>query len=611
MGFSKMKLSFLGRLGPLAVLLAALSALGADPARELSTGIAQHAFDHLGSMADLGGIAAASGSTVIYCNGVGPGYQTLPKEEELAKERQHSLAYLKQARAQGIRLAIGYVCATSIVKLNEFDTNWTPQFRARFHSPPAQWRQLGKGGQVLVSWYGAPYEAACMNNPDWRTYERFMVQTQLESGCDGIFFDNPTVHPDGCYCPFCMEKLDAFLAAKPGAARPEQHSREALRQWAAGHPAEFLEFRSTIASDFLADMRTYARSIKPHALITCNNSLNSPDVLFSQCRAMGYNINGLSQAEDYVMVEDMGSQARKAADGRIFEYGPTYKVLHAISHEKPIVACTIADADYFHISPHLARLSMAEAAANDATWLLWPAWPENMRKAAAASVRTEADFLRHNAKLLENTEPRCDVLLFLCYRRWLETDHCAAASMAAALGQANIQFAVCSEEKLAKDIASGYPLSPILLVESLSLLNPWEKQAVENFRLGGGRVVAMDEKDWLGIVRSAITKPAIVLHGPPTLRAVVRDQGVHTIVHLYNLDVQRGAGFEDQVHPARQIGITLRVPFNRVRSIRALTADAETTHGALDFTAQPDGREAVIELTYPQLELSTILVIDP
>ena len=33
-----------------------------------------------------------------------------------------------------------------------------------------------------------------MNNPDWRAYEKFIVRQQLESGCDGIFFDN--VAPD-------------------------------------------------------------------------------------------------------------------------------------------------------------------------------------------------------------------------------------------------------------------------------------------------------------------------------------------------------------------------------------------------------------------------------
>ena len=52
-----------------------------------------------------------------------------------------------------------------------------------------------------------------MNNPDWRNYEEFMVRQQLETGHDGIFFDNPTVHPQGCYCPHCMERFDAFPAS--------------------------------------------------------------------------------------------------------------------------------------------------------------------------------------------------------------------------------------------------------------------------------------------------------------------------------------------------------------------------------------------------------------
>lgn len=586
--------------------------LSADPVpHELRTGVAEHAFDHMGNLSDMAGTAAACGSTVIYCSGIGPGYMALPAPVELAQKSKASLAYLKKARADGVKLAIGYVCATSIVNLNSFDTNWTPQFRAQFRTPPAQWLQQDKNGRPLPSWYGAPYEPACMNNPDWRAYEKFVVREQLKAGCDGIFFDNPTVHKDGCYCPFCMEKFDAFLAAKPGAARPQEHSTEALRQWAGAHPAEFMDFRSTIASDFINDMRTYARTIKPRALVTCNNSLNTPDTLFSQCRAMGYNIDGLSRVQDFLLIEDMCSQARRTADGRVIEYGPTYKILHAISHDKPIVACTIADSNY-HTSPNLARLSMAEAAANDASWLLWPFWPdEKMRKDMAAVIRPEADFLRHNQMLLNETEPRCDVLVYLNFRRWLATDHCAVADVAAALGRANIQFAVCSQDNLAADIADGSPLSPVLLIESFSALNAAEKQDIQNFTLGGGRVIATDQPGWLDAVHRAVTKPAIILHGPPTLRAVVRDQTVHTIVHLYNLDARRLSTFTDEIHPAEQIGITLRVPFNRVRSVRALTADAGSTRGKLDFTAQSDGREGVIELTYPKLETSAILFIEP
>ena len=294
-------------------LLAVVQASAAPPAA-LRTGVAGHAFDHLGGISDQAEAAAASGDNIIYTSGIGVwGYQGLPEETELAKARRETRAYTGKARKDGIRLVIGYVCATSIVGLNSFDRHWSAKFRSQFHTAPAEWRQQGKDGRPLPSWYGGEYQPACMNNPDWRAYEKQMVRMQLEAGCDGIFFDNPTVHPDGCYCRFCLEKFADFLAAKthqPGAAKP---SLDELRQLAIKHPAQFLEFRGTIARDFIAEMRSYARTVQRGALITCNNSLNSPDVLFSQNRAYGYNINELSKAEDFVLVEDMASQPRMAA----------------------------------------------------------------------------------------------------------------------------------------------------------------------------------------------------------------------------------------------------------------------------------------------------------
>ena len=71
-------------------------------------------------------------------------------------------------------------------------------------------------------------------------------------------------------------------------------------------------------------MRDYARSIRPNALITANNSLNSADVLYSQCRSYAYNIYEMSRTEDLVVVEDMSSQPRVLANGKTVEYGPTY-----------------------------------------------------------------------------------------------------------------------------------------------------------------------------------------------------------------------------------------------------------------------------------------------
>ncbi|MSU57051.1 MAG: hypothetical protein EXS35_02540, partial [Pedosphaera sp.] len=538
----------------------------AEVPRELRVGVAGHAFDHLGGFAEQAEAAAASGANIIYATGLGAvGYSGLPPAEELARQCRSSTEYVRQAKSRGIRLALGYLCATSIVKLESFDANWSPEFRARFHTPPADWRQQDRDGKPLASWYGGDYQPACMNHPDWRTYEKFMVRQQLESGHDGVFFDNPTVHPQGCYCPHCLEKFSSFLQRE--GTKVTDRSVAALRQLARQRTNDFLRFRCAIARDFLAEMRRYARSLNPRALMTCNNSLNSVEVFYSQSRGYGYNIFEMSQAEDLVVVEDMGNQPRTLANGQTLEYGPTYELLHAISHGKPVVAVTIADADY-HTPPNLVRLAQAEAAAHNASYLSWPTWPENVRERMQATIRPQADFLGANEKLLNNTRARRDVVLFLPFRRWLETNVCAASQLATALTRANVQYGVRCEDNFTAVELKG---SQIVLVENLSVFSPGETAVVEKFQRQGGRVITAVGKNWLEELQRALPKPAVTMHGPVTVRAVVRDQRARTLVHLLNLDVQKLSSFADHVTPAADVRLTCRVPTTRVRSVRALT----------------------------------------
>ena len=125
------------------LLLPALTARPATP-RDLQVGIAGHAFDHLGGIGEQAEAAAASGSTLIYATGFGgDGYQGLPAPAELEARRKAVAAYVRQAKARGIRLALGYVCATSIVKLDTFDRHWTPELRSRFR------RLGGEGGREM------------------------------------------------------------------------------------------------------------------------------------------------------------------------------------------------------------------------------------------------------------------------------------------------------------------------------------------------------------------------------------------------------------------------------------------------------------------------------
>lgn len=584
-----------------ALLMAISPGLFAATPPDLRVGYAQYAFDHMGDMGKLGPTAAASGVNIIFAGGVGIyGYQGMPEPARLEADMRDEQNYLADCRAKGIRRVIGYVCATSIVNLNSFDRNWTPEFRARFKTPPAQWRQLDKNGRPLASWYGAPYEPACMNNPDWRAYEKAVIKLQLDSGCDGIFFDNPTVHPEGCYCPACMEKFGKF------AANRGEHPSDPL-QWATNHPSEFLEFRAGIAADFLSEMRQYARSVKRGALMTCNNSLNSPDALFSQIRHMGYDIDSMSRAEDFITIEDMGSQARELADGRTIEYGPVYHLLHAINHDKPIVATTLSDADY-HSSPNLARLSMAEAAANDASWMLWPFWPEEMRKSMAASILPEAQLLRDAQRDIGDVEPCGDVLLYLCHRRWLETDHCAALPLAQALSAANIQYTVCSEENLAKTLKSA----SVFLIESAGILNAREKREVDRFEHRGGHLISAADKNWLSQVRAAISEPSIQLKAPPSVRAIVWNGKNCKVIRLYNLNVRRLSSLKDQIYPAEDIKLTIRVPFKQVREVQAISAaqtePKERTEN-LPWSSCADGAGTIVTATVPRLEDSAVIVV--
>jgi len=584
--------------------LAAGAAIDADP---LAVGIAAHAFDHLGDIADQApaAAAAASGASIIYAAGVGSlGYQGLPTTEQLNRACAASAAYVRDAKARGIRLAIGYVCVTSIVKLDEFDRHWTPQFRAQFATPPGEWLQQDRDGKPLASWYGGDYRPACMNNPDWRAYEKSIVKLQLDAGHDGIFFDNPTVHPQGCYCPHCMKKFARFLG--DAAAGDANVSLAALRQLALARPKDFMRFRCSIAADFLTEMRAYARTINLNARITCNNSLNAPDAFYAQCRTYAYDMHAMSAAEDLVVVEDMTSQPRVRADGMVVEYGPVYEMLRAISHGKPIVACTLAEGDY-HTPPNLARLAMAEASAHGASYMSWPTWPADVRQRMIDAIRPEADFLRQHAELLNGTKSPADVLLFLPFRRWIDTADCATLKVAQALGHANMQFQVVCEDDLPASLAAANAPGA-LVVESASVLNGAERAAVEKYKAGGGAIILTDHERWLDELPGS--RVVEVVKGPPTLRAVVRNKPGKTIVHLLNLNVARLSSFEDRVTPASDVRLRIRCRGLRPRSVTALTCDPDATRGAVPFIVTSDASGVVVETTVSKIALSTILCIE-
>lgn len=571
---------------------------------ELRPGYSFHAFDHLYNYGKQAEAAAASGVTVIYATGLGlDGYTGLPPADQWEAHKRDSAEYATHAKSLGIQGVLGYLCATSIVGLEGFDAHWPEALRDAVRSEPATWRQQDSEGKALPSWYGGEYQPACMNHPDWRAYQQFMVRAQLETGHDGIFFDNPTVHPKGCYCPHCMVRFASFLRNEE--KNLGDTSVDALRRYALDHPDDFKRFRCTIARDFLAAMRDYARSINPNAVITANNSLNHRDVLFSQCQDYAYNIQEFSKTEDFVVIEDMSAQPRVLEDGQVMECASTYAQLHAIIHGKPLVAVTIAENDY-HTPPNLVRLAMMEAAAHNTGYLLWSTWPEEQRGRMASMVRPYANWLRSHAELISASRVRRDVLVYLPFRQWVETRECAVTAMARELTTANFPYEVVDEERFADELAK----SSVLLLEKRSVCSADELGQVQKFEAAGGRVVEAAAADWPASLRKALGTPSLVITGPKTVRGVARDLEKRTVIFLYNLNVERLSSFEDKVVPAENVVVEVQVPFTEIKAVTLSDPEGARSAATAEFSAVETAGGARVRIEVPALNIGLLALVD-
>jgi hypothetical protein len=231
------------------------------------------------------------------------------------------------------------------------------------------------------------------------------------------------------------------------------------------------------------------------------------------------------------------------------------------------------------------------------------------------AVRPEADFLRQNAALLNNTMPRADVLLFLPFRQWTERTECREGQIASELLRANIQFQVVTEDdgilssRAAQKELKRDESAQILLIQPASTSLPGVQAPIDRFQQDGGQVV-YDGPGWLSNLQQQLKEPSLRLEAPATMRAVVRDQPHKTIVHLYNLNLNRVSSYQDYLTPALDIKLTVRAPFGPVRSVRVLTADRRGTTGTLKYSVDRQNRESIITVTVPRVEVSSMIVIE-
>jgi hypothetical protein len=162
----------------------------------------------------------------------------------------------------------------------------------------------------------------CPSHPEWLEHLREMVRGVVESGADGVFFDNPWhaiqpfdlggawLGPAGCYCDRCRA---AFRQAS-GLEIPEGLDPEGDRA-----SQEYIRWRTAQIAGTLGMLGEYARSLKPDAVVSANNfdAVMRPSYL-----VYGIDLQAMACVQDVVMIEDFGlprwegGSADLSSDGR-------------------------------------------------------------------------------------------------------------------------------------------------------------------------------------------------------------------------------------------------------------------------------------------------------
>ncbi len=191
--------------------------------------------------------------------------------------------------SEGVRV-FGYVQTSNCV----YDGSYRSQ----------DWYAMDPQGRPFY-YYTGRY-MTCWSHPGWLNHLKEMVKGVIESGADGVFFDNPWhgaqpfyvgrawLGPAGCYCPRCRT---AFQQAS-GLRIPERidpATDEVSRH--------YLRWRAQQVTDTLKVLADYARSLKADVVISANDfdAVMRPSYLI-----YGIDLTGLARVQDVMMIENFG-----------------------------------------------------------------------------------------------------------------------------------------------------------------------------------------------------------------------------------------------------------------------------------------------------------------
>jgi hypothetical protein len=146
----------------------------------------------------------------------------------------------------------------------------------------------------------------CWSNPEWLEHLREMVQGVIQTGSEGVFFDNlwhglQPLHlagawlgGAGCYCQRCQTAFHQETGLTiPKRLYPDRQIES----------QQYLQWRAKQVTKTLSDLAGYARSLNPQVQISANNF---DPVMRPSFIAYGIDLPALARIQDVLLIEDYG-----------------------------------------------------------------------------------------------------------------------------------------------------------------------------------------------------------------------------------------------------------------------------------------------------------------
>jgi hypothetical protein len=436
--------------------------------------------------------------TFLHYHGPFSGYRGLPSKNDFYEQRIRIKQIVNTFHSKGIKIIL-YVGAAFAVGnqksrtgiFNFYDNEWN-NFNAYFSAiqrDPLHWVQRRLDG--LPKTYKTatdPGYYVCVNNVDFRSYIKGIIQIIIETGADGVFFDGPFFKDGKCFCDSCEQAFKKFVKAHFPKSKIPALKIIGEKKFSPDDSSRIFCIQRDLffifsLTDFLSDMNRYAKKIDSEFIITANYWMSNPYTTLKETAKL---LSLWSKNVDFVFVESNYESGPVNINNKKFSNSSFYKYLYSAANGKPIaVLKTSAKSPYCNNMGLLTKLCIAEAVSNGAVWQFHKL--ERCEQEAASAYN---QFLSKHAALFKGWKPYSRNAVITSPLQAIYGNFSYDAAFSQFLSNKHIDHILLGSDRLKQLEFNKYD---VLLLPNITFLEDDTIEKIRQFVNQGGGVVIVGD----------------------------------------------------------------------------------------------------------------------